>query len=143
MFEDKSCNVIDSIIGRNCSVEGSVVFRGGLRVDGHIRGNVMADPEDSGYLMLSSCGKIEGSVRVAKVVIGGAVAGNLHASDMVELKAGARIIGDVTYLTLAMRAGASVAGKLCHQPGLARLNEQETRLELASAPGSGTCQYRL
>ena len=44
MFNKKSKpqNRIDSLIGATTRIEGNVVFSGGLRVDGMVRGNVAA-----------------------------------------------------------------------------------------------------
>ena len=33
---------IDSLIGVGTRIEGNVVFKGGLRVDGEVRGNIVA-----------------------------------------------------------------------------------------------------
>ena len=44
MFSDKPQNAIDSIIGTACKINGDVTFRGGMRVDGCIYGNLCADP---------------------------------------------------------------------------------------------------
>lgn len=103
---------IDTLIGRGCRIEGNVVFQGGLRVDGHIIGDVRAEPEWAGYVIVPPQGRIEGEVEAAHLIISGEVIGNLHASDRVELLARARIIGNISYATMSMQAGCSVAGKL-------------------------------
>lgn len=112
MASEKRHNFIDSIIGGACTIHGVVKFSGGLRVDGRIFGNVEEEPAGSGYLHLSSRGRIEGDVRVAHIVVGGEIIGNLHAAVMVELQPRARITGDVHYSALAMQAGAAVTGNL-------------------------------
>lgn len=103
---------IDTLIGRGCRIEGKVVFQGGLRVDGYIIGDVRAEPEGAGYVIVPPQGRIEGEVRAAHLIISGEVIGNLHASDRVELLARARIIGNISYAAISMQAGCSVAGKL-------------------------------
>lgn len=130
MPDEKQYNLIDSIIGRASTVEGDLKFGGGLRVDGRIRGNVEAEPADSGYLFISRSGRIEGNVKVARVVVGGEVLGNLHVSGMVELQSCSRIHGEIHYCSLAMQTGAAVSGKISHQPGL-NTRAQEPRLKLA------------
>ena len=132
MAGEKRQNSIDSIIGGACSIHGIVKFSGGLRVDGFILGNVEEEPAGSGYLHLSSHGRIEGDVRVAHIVVGGEIIGNLHATDMVELQPRARINGDVHYSALAMQAGAAVSGKLCHSADSAG-QRQQPLLKLATA----------
>jgi cytoskeletal protein CcmA (bactofilin family) len=106
---------VDSLIGGGCRVEGAVVFRGGLRVDGQIAGDVLAEPTAGGCLMLSVPGRIEGDVRAEHIVISGEVIGNLHATGRVELLSRARIIGNISYASLSMQAGARVSGALCPQ----------------------------
>jgi cytoskeletal protein CcmA (bactofilin family) len=103
---------IDTLIGRGCRIVGKVVFQGGLRVDGQIIGDVQADPVGAGYLILPAEGRIEGDIRVSAMVVGGEVLGNLHVTGRVELLARARIIGDISYTSIKMRAGCSVTGQL-------------------------------
>jgi cytoskeletal protein CcmA (bactofilin family) len=103
---------IETLIGQGCRIEGNVVFRGGLRVDGHIIGDVRAEPQGTGYVILPPQGRIEGDVQAAHIVVSGQVVGNLHAGDRVELLARARIIGDIAYAAMTMQAGCSVSGKL-------------------------------
>ena len=48
MFSKKASkpqNRIDSLIGAGTKIEGSITFSGGLRVDGEIKGNVIAAGE--------------------------------------------------------------------------------------------------
>ena len=116
MFSNRPHHAIDTIIGSACQIHGEVIFCGGLRVDGHIRGNLLAEPESEGYLMLAPGSKVEGEVRAAVIIVAGMVTGNLVARDKLTLHAQARIVGDIHYRVLAMQPGAVVSGKLCHQP---------------------------
>ena len=109
---DKVLDGIDTLIGRGRRIEGNLVFRGGLRVDGHIVGNVRAEPQDAGYLVVPPEGRIEGEVRAGHIVVSGQVEGDLHAAGRVELLARARIIGNVSYASMTMQAGCRVSGKL-------------------------------
>ena len=118
---------IETLIGQGCRIEGKVVFQGGLRVDGQIIGNVEADPAGAGHVILPAQGRIEGDVRVSSMAVGGEVLGNLHVSGRVELLACARIIGDISYSSIEMRAGCSVAGQL--KP-LSELNSPEAHASL-------------
>lgn len=101
---------VDSLIGPGCRVEGTVVFRGGLRVDGEVCGDVVGE---AGDLLLSPRGAVTGVLRVRHAAVAGELFGDLHASGRVELLPRARIIGNIHYTSLTMQAGACVAGKLC------------------------------
>lgn len=109
---------IDTLIGAGTQVVGDVHFRGGLHVDGAIQGNVIALPEVEATLSVSDSGLIEGSVQVPNVVLNGAVTGDIHASERVELGATAKVAGNVYYGLIEMAMGAQINGKLIHQlPG--------------------------
>src|SRR3569832_590157 len=65
MFGHKTKNTIDSLIGMSTKIEGDLHFKGGLRIDGHIKGNVIADPAEASMLVISEQARVEGEVRVA------------------------------------------------------------------------------
>lgn len=106
---------VETIIGENTQVKGDVSFKGGLHVDGKIKGNVLADDDTDSILILSQEGMIEGEVRVPNVLVNGKVIGNVYASDRVELASQARIDGNVYYHLLEMEMGAAINGNLVHQ----------------------------
>lgn len=108
-------NHIDTLIGVNTNIAGDVNFRGGLRVDGHISGNVIADDDDQSTLVLSDAGQIEGKIQVANVIINGTVTGPIHALKYLELQGNAQVHGDVHYGSIEMQLGALVDGKMIHQ----------------------------
>lgn len=114
---NKPQNRIDSLIGPGTRIEGDVTFSGGLRVDGHIKGNVVAAGDQPSTLVLSDQAKIEGEIRVSHVVVNGAVIGPLHAREYLELQGKSRVTGDVHYKTLEIQLGAVVEGKLVYQNG--------------------------
>ena len=109
---------IDSLIGAGTVVYGNVAFAGGLRIDGHVQGNVVATDGEPATLVISEQAKIDGEIRVSHVVVNGTVKGQVTADDHLELQAKARIVGDVFYRTLEMHVGAVVQGRLNHaEPG--------------------------
>ena len=114
MFGRKTKNTIDSLIGVSTKIEGNVHFKGGLRIDGHVKGNVIADGDDASMLVISEHAKVEGEVRVAYLVVNGEIVGPVYSSELLELQPKARITGDVNYKALEMHGGAVVAGKLAH-----------------------------
>lgn len=116
MFGDKGKtkpqNRIDCLIGDGTMVEGNIIFTGGLRVDGRVRGNVSSADGGSGTLVLSEQAQIEGEIHVSHVVINGTIIGPVYAGEYVELQAKANVTGDVHYKTLEMHLGAVVQGRL-------------------------------
>jgi len=114
MLGRKTKSTIDSLIGMSTTIEGNVHFTGGLRIDGHVKGNVIADNEEFSMLVISEFAKVEGEVRVSHLVVNGEITGPVYSSELLELQPKARITGDVYYKALEMHGGALVAGKLTH-----------------------------
>ena len=107
---------IDTLIGQGTTINGDLVFTGGLHVDGKINGNVVAEEGGSAILILSEFGRIEGEVRVPNMVLNGEIVGDVYGSIRVELAPKSRINGSVYYTLIEMAIGAEVNGGLIHQP---------------------------
>lgn len=112
MFGQKTKSTIESLIGTATRIEGNIHFKGGLRVDGHVHGNVVAESGSGSMLVISENARVEGEVRGAHVVVNGEIIGTVYSSELLELQPKARITGDVTYKALEMHGGAVVAGRL-------------------------------
>jgi cytoskeletal protein CcmA (bactofilin family) len=110
----KPQNRIDSLVGSTTRIEGNLFFSGGLRVDGVIRGNVAALPDQPGTLVVSEHARIDGEVQATHIVVNGTITGAVNASESLELQAGSRVKGDVHYKSIEMQQGAVVEGRLIH-----------------------------
>lgn len=107
---------IGSLIGAGTTVTGDVLFSGGLRIDGVVKGAVRCtDGEKGGMLVVSEHGAVEGEVCTAHLVVAGRIVGPVYASELVELQPKARVTGDVHYRALEMHHGAVVEGTLAHR----------------------------
>ena len=127
----KPQNRIDSLIGATTRIEGNVIFSGGLRVDGMVRGNVGALPDQASTLVISSDARIDGEVQAAHIVVNGTINGPVHATETLELQAGSRVKGDVYYKSIEIHQGAVVEGRLVHHPA----EMKGVELKLASDRG--------
>ncbi|WP_395009708.1 polymer-forming cytoskeletal protein [Undibacterium sp.] len=114
MFNRKNKSTIDSLIGSSTSIEGDIHFRGGLRIDGHVKGNVIAEAGTASILVISEQAVIDGEVRAGHVVVNGVINGPVISTELIELQSKAKISGDVHYKALEMMNGALVSGKLAH-----------------------------
>ena len=110
----KPQNRIDSLIGQTTRIEGNVVFSGGLRVDGMVRGNVSALPDQPGTLVVSAEARIDGEVQAAHIVVNGVINGPVQSTETLELQAGSKVKGDVHYNSIEIHQGAVVEGRLVH-----------------------------
>ncbi|MDT8311208.1 MAG: polymer-forming cytoskeletal protein [Methylophaga sp.] len=105
---------IDTLIGENTHIKGDIHFSGGLRIDGAVTGNIIADQDEAAMLTLSEKGRVQGEIHVSNQLINGRVNGHIYASEHVELAEKAQINGNVFYHLLEMAMGAEVNGQLVH-----------------------------
>ena len=118
MFKNKPIHhdghAIDTLIGPQVTIHGDLVFSGGLYVEGRIHGKVIAEEGERAVLTLAEQGRIEGEVQVPVVISNGQLQGDVYAAERVELAAKARVLGNVHYKVVEMRAGATLTGRLIH-----------------------------
>jgi cytoskeletal protein CcmA (bactofilin family) len=103
---------IDTLIGAGTLITGDIQFKGGLHLDGTIRGNLSVEPQAVASLSISDSGRVEGAVQVPNVVLHGEVMGDIHAAERVEFGATAKVSGNVYYGLIEMAMGAQINGKL-------------------------------
>ncbi len=106
---------LSSLIAEDVEIIGDLSFAGGIRIDGCIKGNVIAravDGQPRALLVLSEKGRIEGGVNCGDAVINGSVVGDLEVENFLELQSNARVSGTIRYQHLRMDVGAEVRGQL-------------------------------
>lgn len=99
-----------SLISAGMTVQGPCTFTGSLHVEGDVRGDITASSEAS-ELSIGTGGSVQGAISAGHVTIAGAVNGSVQALGLVLLPS-ARVHGDISYIALDMRPGASVVGRL-------------------------------
>lgn len=103
---------IRSLVGEGMVVTGHLAFTEGLRVDGEVRGDVVARGEGRSILVISDNARVHGKVVASHVIINGEVMGPIHCTELLELQPKARVTGDIRYETLEMHPGSTVEGEL-------------------------------
>lgn len=103
-----------TLIAKDTEVVGDVKFSGDLEIQGVVKGNVLAQNEDSATVRVVEGGRVEGDIRAPVVVINGQITGDVHASRHVELAAKAEVQGNVHYQLIEMVKGAQLNGNLVY-----------------------------
>jgi cytoskeletal protein CcmA (bactofilin family) len=112
---EKPCNTIDTLVGAKTDLKGDIVFSGGLRVDGKVRGNITAKGDGNSMLVLSEHAVVTGNVSVPHIVTNGSIKGNVRAAERIELQPKAEISGDIYYKVIEMALGAVVNGNMVRE----------------------------
>ncbi|MBN1557245.1 MAG: polymer-forming cytoskeletal protein [Lentisphaerae bacterium] len=96
-----------TVIGEDVEIVGSVKCSSSIQIDGKLNGDLTC----SGKAVIGSGANIKGNLNVDAVSIIGQVNGNVTAKDIVELKASARMNGDVRGKRLVVEDGVTFVGK--------------------------------
>lgn len=116
-----------TLIARDVVLAGDLEFAEGLRMDGHVKGNVTGKADSQALLVLSEHGKITGNVRGYDLIVNGTIVGDVIADHFVDLQANAHVTGNIEYLQLRMDCGATVEGKLTRRDAAAPMAAAATQ----------------
>ena len=103
---------IRTLIGEGTVIRGDLRFAEGLRIDGEVHGDVIAEGVGHSILVISEKARVLGKVKAAHVIINGQIEGPVHSDELLELQPKASIVGDVRYEVLEMHQGATIDGEL-------------------------------
>jgi len=93
-------------IGAGTVVTGDVQSKGDIRVDGSLKGSL----NTSGKVVLGKEGVIEGDVLCNSADISGTIKAKITVSQLLSLKATAKLNGDIITNKLSIEPGASFSG---------------------------------
>lgn len=97
----------NTIIGVSSSFRGTLMVTGTLRIEGEFEGDIL----NCERLEIGEHGMMRSDVEVRDAVVRGRVIGNIRALGTIELKAGARVEGDVAAMSVAMEQGVYFTGR--------------------------------
>lgn len=112
MFAKKKQPPIRTLIGEGTVIRGELLFTDGLRIDGEVQGDVIANVGEHSILVISEKARVIGRVKAGHVIINGHVTGPVQSDALLELQPKAVIVGDVKYEALEMHQGATIDGEL-------------------------------
>ncbi|MFT4544700.1 MAG: cytoskeletal protein CcmA (bactofilin family) [Bacteroidia bacterium] len=100
-------------INSDTVIEGSIKAKGNLRIDGKLIGSL----ECQGRVVIGASGTVEGDIRCENAEIEGHIKANVMVSDLLSLKATAKVHGDIITKKLAIEPGATFTGS-CSMGGV-------------------------
>lgn len=97
---------IETVIGPNCYLQGSLQSDGGIRIDGVFQGDI----DTTGNVIVGESAKVIADIKANNVSVGGAVKGNISGNRVEVLETG-RVWGDLTVNALLLNEGAYLRGQ--------------------------------
>jgi cytoskeletal protein CcmA (bactofilin family) len=90
---------VTAVIGKNIMLNGNLGGREDILIDGRLEGQ--ADLPDN-RLTIGATGTVQGIVKAKEIVVYGSVQGNLEATERIEIKRGAKVVGDLRSSRIVM-----------------------------------------
>ena len=98
-----------SLIGAGTSMKGDITSSGDLRIDGTLIGNIHC----SAKVIIGANGVVEGDITGQQADILGKVTGTITVKDLLQLKGGSIVNGNIKSAKLQIEPSASFNGE-CH-----------------------------
>ena len=99
--------LLSGFVGNGTTLTGEANFKGMLRVDGHLSGQVKSE---GGTLIVGNNGQVDADIEVAVATIHGAVNGDIIATQRLELGRAAKVNGNIQTPSLVIEQGAVFEG---------------------------------
>jgi len=109
-----------NMVGTGTSITGNIISEGDIRIDGTLKGNL----KTKGKVVIGPTGIHEGEINCKNIEISGKVDGKINVSELLSLKASARINGEIKTNKLAIEPGAIFSGS-CDMKGNSVYNATE------------------
>ncbi len=97
---------MNTIIGKDTVITGTIDVKGGLRVDGTAKGKVICDES----ITIGATGVVESEIEAGTIIIAGRLVGNINSAEKVELQAKCEVEGDIRTKSLVIEQGAIFCG---------------------------------
>lgn len=95
-----------NLVGTGTTIKGEVFSNGDIRVDGTIIGSV----ESKGKVVVGTTGVVEGDIICQNADLSGKIKAKVQVSELLTLKASAKLFGDILTNKLAIEPGAVFTG---------------------------------
>src|SRR2546423_613013 len=127
--------LLSGFVGNGTSLTGEASFKGMLRVDGHLSGQVKSE---GGTLIVGNNGQVDADIEVAVATIHGTVNGDITASQRLELGRAAKVNGNIQTPSLVIEQGAVFEGscKMVQQRAAAEKTREDNNKSLSASAGA-------
>lgn len=103
---------MNTIIGKDTVITGTLDIKGALRVDGQVKGKIIC----SDCVTVGATGSVEADIEADTAIIAGHLVGNVNTKEKIELQAKCEMDGDLKTKSLVIEQGAVFCGA-CNMKG--------------------------
>ncbi len=95
-----------NLIGNGTTIIGDIKSNGDVRIDGSLKGNLSISVK----LVVGPSGNIEGNIICQNADISGEIHGKVTVSELLSLKASAKVLGDIVTGKISIEPNATFTG---------------------------------
>ena len=97
---------VNAVLGRGTEFEGKLTFEGEVRIAGRFHGEIFSKDR----LQVDDGAKVQAEISTGTLIVYGEIIGNIKATTVVELKATARVRGNIETPALIIEKGVIFEG---------------------------------
>ena len=98
-----------AVIGKSVTIKGQIISEEDLTIDGEVDGSV--DVQEH-RLTVDPSGRLRADVRAREIVVVGSIEGTVEATERIDIKKHASVIGDLKAARIAIEDGAHMKGTI-------------------------------
>lgn len=95
--------------GKNVTIKGQIFAREDLMIDGEVEGTVECQEH---RLTIGPNARVQAGLKAREIVIHGSIQGNVDATDKIDIKKEAKLVGDIKTSRIVIEDGAYFKGSI-------------------------------
>ena len=108
-FRPEAISSTNATIGKGVRIVGQIFTKEDLNIDGDVEGSI--ESADN-RIIVGTNGRVQAGIKAREVVILGSVQGNVEATDKVDIKKDAKLVGDIVSARISIEDGALFKGSI-------------------------------
>ncbi len=107
--ETNSGRTGSAALGKNVTVKGQIFAREDLTIDGEVEGTVECQEH---RLTIGPNARVQAGLKAREIIIHGSIQGNVDATDKIDIKKEAKLVGDIKTSRIVIEDGAYFKGSI-------------------------------
>jgi cytoskeletal protein CcmA (bactofilin family) len=96
-------------LGKNVTVKGQIFAREDLTIDGEVEGTIECHEH---RLTIGPNARVQAGLKAREIIIHGSIQGNVEATDKIDIKKEAKLVGDIKTSRIVIEDGAYFKGSI-------------------------------
>ena len=96
-------------LGKNVTIKGQILAREDLTIDGEMEGTIECQDH---RLTIGPNARVQATLKAREIVIQGSIQGNVEASDKIDIRREAKLVGDIKTSRIVIEDGAYFKGSI-------------------------------